>query len=97
MYIINGIAYANEPVEQIEVSRVKPLEDGILLLTFNNGEKRLFDTTLLEGEVFEPLSDADIFNSVCVEDGVVTWNDDSIDCAPEYMYEHSYAYNEISL
>lgn len=95
MYILNGIAYANEPVAQLEVSRVKPLDDGMLLLTFNNGEKRLFDTTLLNGEIFEPLKDKDVFLSVCVEDGVVTWYDGQIDCAPEYMYEHSYLYDEL--
>ncbi|MFR3946784.1 MAG: hypothetical protein ACLTZM_06560 [Ruminococcus sp.] len=27
-----------------------------------------------------------------VVDGIVTWMDEDIDCAPEYMYEHSYAY-----
>lgn len=36
-----------------------------------------------------------LFNSVAVDHGVVTWLDGDIDCAPEYMYTHSYAYEEI--
>ena len=25
--------------------------------------------------------------------GIVTWMDEEIDCAPEFMYEHSFPYN----
>lgn len=95
MYIINGIAYASEPQNDIEVTHVKPLEDGMLLLTFNTMEKRLFDTTILQGPAFEPLQHADVFNTVAVDHGVVIWLDGDIDCAPEYMYSHSYAYEEM--
>ena len=41
---------------------------------------------------FEPLSKAEVFNNPEIDHGVVTWNEGQIDCAPEYMYEHSYEY-----
>ena len=36
---------------------VKALDDMILLLKFNTGEQRVFDATILNGEVFKPLRD----------------------------------------
>ena len=95
MYIIDGIAYAKEEQEFIEVVDVKVLDDMILLLKFNTGEQRVFDATILNGEVFKPLRDKKIFNNVQIDCGVVTWMDGDIDCAPEYMYENSYEYSRI--
>ena len=57
MYIIDGIAYAKEEQEFIEVVDVKVLDDMILILKFNTGEQRVFDATILDGEVFKPLRD----------------------------------------
>lgn len=95
MYIIDGIAYAKEEQEFIEVVDVKVLDDMILLLKFNTGEQRVFDATILNGEVFKPLRDKKIFNNVQIDCGVVTWMDGDIDCAPEYMYENSYEYSRV--
>ena len=95
MYIIDGIAYAKEEQEFIEVVDVKALDDMILILKFNTGEQRVFDATILDGEVFKPLRDRKIFNNVHIDCGVVTWMDGDIDCAPEYMYENSYEYSRI--
>lgn len=95
MYIINGIAYAGKPVEILGIEHVKILEDRILLLTFNNGEKRIFDTAILNGPAFEPLKEDKNFNTASVEDGAVIWMNGEIDCAPEYMYKHSYQYDEV--
>ena len=95
MYIIDGIAYAKEEQEFIEVVDVKVLDDLILLLKFNTGEQRVFDATILNGEVFKPLRDKKIFNNVQIDCGVVTWMDGDIDCAPEYMYENSYEYSRV--
>ena len=95
MYIIDGIAYAKEEQEFIEVVDVKVLDDMILLLKFNTGEQRVFDATILNGEVFKPLRDRKIFNNVQIDCGVVTWMDGDIDCAPEYMYENSYEYSRV--
>ena len=95
MYIIDGIAYAKEEQEFIEVVDVKALDDMILILKFNTGEQRVFDAAILNGEVFKPLRDRKIFNNVQIDCGVVTWMDGDIDCAPEYMYENSYEYSRV--
>ena len=95
MYISNGIVYGKNKVNSITVQSIKPLDDMILLVTFSNDETRVFDATILNGEVFKPLQDREIFKNATVEYGVVTWNDGKIDCAPEYMYNHSYEYYNI--
>lgn len=95
MFIANGIVYAGENTESIEVRSVKALDDMIMLITFSNGETRLFDATVLSGQVFEPLQEEAIFKNPSVEYGVVTWDEGRIDCSPEYMYENSYEYPAI--
>ena len=92
MYILDGIAYAEEKCDCIEVKDVKVVDDMMLLITFNNNEKRVFDATILNGEAFEPLKDKKIFENIRIEYGVITWMDGEIDCAPEYMYENSFKY-----
>ena len=92
MFVLNGIVYASEKRNDIEVISVKPLDDMMMILTFSTGEQRLFDATILNGPAFKPLSDENIFKNCKIVDGVVTWMDEDIDCAPEYMYENSYAY-----
>ena len=95
MYIINGIAYAGELMNGIEVEKADALDDMVLLLTFSTGEKRLYDAAaLLEYPAFKPLSDEEIFKSVKVERGVVTWLDGDIDIAPETLYKNSFVYQE---
>lgn len=93
MYIMNGIVYGGEPVANIEISSIKALDDMIMLLLFSTGETRLFDATILKGEVFEPLKKEDVFKSHVIDHGVVTWNNGSIDCAPEFMYNNSFEYS----
>lgn len=95
MYIKNGICYAGELVEDIKVLEAKPLRGRMLLVTFSTGEKRLFDTTMLKGSAFLPLSNDEIFNNPSIFHGVITWNNGEIDVAPETVYDLSYAYNEI--
>jgi hypothetical protein len=95
MYIVNGIAYAGELTPGIEVADVIALDDMILLLTFNTGEKRLYDaTTLLKYPAFKPIENFDIFKSIKIEHGVVTWLDGDIDIAPETLYNDSFAYQD---
>ena len=92
MYYFDGFVYGGEPEETIRVLSVKPLPDKILLLTFNNHEQRVFDASVLDGPAFEPLMRTEIFENPKIDHGVVTWADGQIDCAPEYMYKHSYEY-----
>ena len=98
MYIVNGIACANsDNKKEIAVQDVKPLDDGMMLVTFSSGEKRLYDATqLLAFPAFQPLKDEAVFRNPTVEYGVVTWNNGEIDLAPETMYENSYEYPEPS-
>lgn len=85
---------ASKPREEIRVQAVKALPYPMLLLTFATGEKRLFDATSLEGSAFAPLADETVFQTAAVFHGAVTWLDGVIDCAPEYLYENSFAYEE---
>ncbi|MCD8230602.1 MAG: DUF2442 domain-containing protein [Clostridiales bacterium] len=96
MYILNGIVYGGEPMNPVKVLKIKVLPDKIMLLTFSNGETRLFDATILEGEVFNPLNNEDVFSSAVIDHGIVTWANGEIDCAPEYMYQNSYSYQVVA-
>ncbi|MBR4744570.1 MAG: DUF2442 domain-containing protein [Oscillospiraceae bacterium] len=94
MYIINDICYAGELTDDIKITEAKPLRGGMMLVTFSTGEKRLFDTTKLEGSAFKPLADETVFMNPVIFHGVITWNNGEIDIAPETVYEESYAYDE---
>lgn len=92
---ISGIVYADEHIPSIEIIEAIPLQDMMMLLTFNNGEKRLYDATqLLSGAVFQKLKDDSIYNNPVIDSGVVTWDNGNIDVAPESMYTNSFEYNQ---
>ncbi|MGN0159335.1 MAG: DUF2442 domain-containing protein [Brotaphodocola sp.] len=97
MYISNGIVYGGQPKTPVKITEIRPLDDMIMILTFTSGEQRIFDATALEGEVFEPLRDPVIFKAATLDHGVVTWMNGEIDCAPEFMYNHSYIYESIAI
>ena len=92
MFIMDGIVYGSESSGMIKVSDIKILPDRIMILTFSNGERRLFDASILQDGIFERLKNDEIFNSASIEYGVVVWENGEIDCAPEFMYENSYEY-----
>jgi len=93
MIIKDGICYADNQTPMLKVTYVKPLYGGMYMVEFSNGETRLFDTTILKGEVFEALKDPDILYNPKVIHGVITWKDEEIDIAPDFVYEKSYPYN----
>lgn len=97
MYTLNGIVYASEKRDNIQILSAKPLDDQMMILTFSTGEQRLFDATVLTGSAFAPLMDEQIFKNCKIVDGVVTWMDEEIDCAPEFMYEKSYPYSDFQI
>ena len=97
MYIVNGICYAGNDAKDIKIKEAVPLRGGMLLVTFTNGEKRVFDTTLLKGSAFEPLKNEKVFKNISIFHGVITWNDGEIDIAPETVYADSYAYDDASI
>ena len=94
MYEIDGVYYAGRPADEHRVLEAKPLTGGMLLVTFSSGERKLFDTTELQGSAFAPLKDEKVFRTAKVEHGFVSWADGSIDIAPEYLYENSVPYEE---
>lgn len=94
MYVVDGICYAGSPADEIRITETKPLQGGMLLVRLTSGEKRLFDTTIIEGSAFEPLRQGIAQETVEVFHGFLTWLGGQIDLTPEYVYEHSIAYDE---
>lgn len=92
MFILNGIVYASEPASNITVLNAKPLDDMMMSITFSTGEQRLFDASILTGPAFDPLKDIKVFQECAIVDGIVTWNNEEIDCVPEFIYKNSFAY-----
>lgn len=45
MYELDGICYAGTPTDSPRIIEAKPLVGGMLLVCFQSGERRLFDTT----------------------------------------------------
>ena len=73
----------------LSVIEVEPNKDKKLLLTFENGEKRIFDMKeYLEYGVFQELKDESIFNSVHIAFDSIEWAN-GIDFDPEVLYEKS--------
>ena len=72
MLLKDSICYAGKSEDSIRLIEAKPLKGRMLLVTFSTGEKRLFDTTKLEGSAFSPLLDDKIFNNPVLFHGVIT-------------------------
>jgi hypothetical protein len=65
---------------------VEPLEDYRLLLTFDNGERRVFDVTpYLDSKLFAPLRNPALFKTVRLNPITIEWIG-NIDIAPEELY-----------
>lgn len=90
--IAEEIYYGADETGFTHIINAKPLENRFLLLLLSTGKKKLFDTNLLDGQVFEPLNDEEIFSKITLAHGAVTWKNGEIDCAPEYMYLYGYDY-----
>ncbi len=68
------------------VIKVQPLENYKLFLTFKNGEEGVFDMRpYLELDVFKPLLNETIFNTVKVSFDTIEWIGE-IDIDPETLY-----------
>lgn len=68
----------------------KIVEGYVMCLTFNDSCRKLFDFTLLlngDNPLYLPLKDMDVFKKVTLDGWTVTWQDGSIDVAPEFLYE----------
>ncbi|OHC75005.1 MAG: hypothetical protein A3G18_02235 [Rhodospirillales bacterium RIFCSPLOWO2_12_FULL_58_28] len=72
-----------------EVSAVKPLEGYSLLLTFDNGERRVFSVEpYLDSGIFRELRDPVYFRSVRALSGFIAWPHDQ-DFSPDTLYLRS--------
>ncbi|MCL2446784.1 MAG: DUF2442 domain-containing protein [Oscillospiraceae bacterium] len=92
MYIIDGIAYAGDPILPPESPRlcgVRAMKNHLLWTRFDNGQQRIFDCKplLRDGTVFEPLKDPDVFRDVYIDFFAPTWLDGTVDIAPDTIYE----------
>jgi hypothetical protein len=68
---------------------VKPLPDFRLLITFDNGEQRVFDVgPYLDKGLFQALKDVSLFESVRVSFDAVEWANGA-DLCPETLYGDS--------
>jgi len=68
---------------------VVPNKDYTLLLTFADGEKKIYDARpLLNKAIYAQLKSLPFFLSARAECGTVVWSDD-VDIAPEHLYECS--------
>lgn len=87
---IISVSLEKEGFDVKRAVRVKPLRNWLLLIRFDNGEKRVFNChTLMECGLYSKLRDQDYFNSVHIDEmGVVCW-DDSIGINPYELYENS--------
>ena len=73
----------------LSIMEVKPAADYLLHLTFENGEKRLFDMKpYLNTGIFNDLKDISLFNSVCIRFDTIQWENEA-DLDPEFLYNES--------
>ena len=78
-------------MELIWVIEAKVLDGHKLHLTFNDGICKLLDFAqeVPKGNsLFEPLKNLEVFRNFTLDGWTVTWQDGSIDIAPEYLYEN---------
>ena len=70
-------------------TEVQYLHDYELLITFSNGEKRVYDgeDDITQG-IFTQLRNKALFARARIERGTVVWNDE-LDIAPEALYAES--------
>ena len=75
----------------IDVVKVKALDNYMILLTFENGETRIFDVkSYLELGNFKKIRNKEMFDTVRVVLGTVEWSN-GVDIDPEVLYEDSIA------
>ena len=71
------------------VTDVQIEDNYMLLITFSNNEKRLFDVKpLFSYDAFKPLENISLFRKVRTDHGTVTWPGD-IDYCPDTLYAES--------
>ncbi len=73
----------------LAVKEVNPQDNYMLLLTFENGEKRQFDMKpYLDPGIFKELKDLRLFKTVKTSFDSIQW-DNEADLDPEILYQNS--------
>ena len=73
----------------IPVKSVRPLSEYQLLLTFENGEKKIFDMKpYLDKGIYKELKDENKFKTVRISFDSIEWCNKA-DIDPEFLYEKS--------
>jgi hypothetical protein len=73
----------------LAIKKVKPQDNYLLLLTFENGEKRQFDMKpYLEIGIFKELKDPRLFKTVKTSFDSIEWANEA-DFDPEVLYQKS--------
>ena len=73
----------------LAIKEVNPLDNYLLLLTFENGEKRQFDMKpYLDLGIFKELKDQRLFRTVKTNFDSIEW-DNEADFDPEVLYQNS--------
>ena len=76
------------------VEKVKTLSEYRILVTFENGEKKLFDLKPYLGyEVFKPIKNVDEFNKIFIDFGTVCWKCGA-DLSRDTLYIKGVDYNK---
>ena len=71
----------------LEVTQAKYLNGYRILLTFNNGVKKIVDLqNELNGKIFEPLKNKEKFKKFSIKFNTIEW-ENGADIAPEYLYQ----------
>lgn len=96
MYILNDVVYANDNKAELKIQDFKIITELYMLVTFSNGEKRVFDVKpLTKYPIYKALEDYNIFKKAYIENGILVWENGEIDIAPETIYKESYKYEEV--
>lgn len=75
-----------------DAKTVEVLPDYHLLVSFDNGEIKIFDVNpLLSRKCYQPLKNIEFFSLASIENGCITWPN-NLDIDPEWLYEDSVAY-----
>lgn len=87
-----GVVPSPQPAAPWRVRTVEALPEMCLHVVFVDGTsgevrmRRFLESAEVEGTIFEPLRDPDVFKQVRVELGTVTWPNGA-DIAPDAMYD----------
>ncbi len=77
----------------LDVVKVVARSDFILLLEFENSERRSFDMTgYIDQKPWSRLKSGGVFQAAFVENGTVAWPG-NVDIDPETLYEYSVPLN----